>query len=86
MGGVVVPSCNALIGSYNVCFTEEVVSDKEELGVDDIEEDEERRGWRSISCRKLCTRRREWKVIHVIIMVIYRTNSGSKTGTKKSKL
>lgn len=58
MGGVVVPSCNALIGTYNVCFTEEVVSDKEELGVDDIEEDEERRGWRSISCRKLCTRRR----------------------------
>lgn len=44
MGGVVAPSCNALIGSYIVCFTEEVVSDKEELGVDDIEEEEERRG------------------------------------------
>lgn len=48
MGGVLVPSSNALIGSYRVCFTEEAMSDKEELGVDDIEEDEERRGWRSI--------------------------------------
>lgn len=34
------------------------MSDKEELGVDGSEGDEERRGWRLISCRRFCTRRR----------------------------
>lgn len=45
MGGVLVLFFNVLIGLYRVCFIEEVMLDKEELGVDDIEEDEERRGW-----------------------------------------
>lgn len=45
-------------------------------------------GCKEISTGKTATTisSHEWKVIHVIIMVIYRTNSGSKTGTKKSKL